>query len=337
MHSLGLFIFSWFLLLGLGAPGIYFWEENLRLKSVNDLLSEQEALEKNFLLGLETYKQEILADLKSDSVQKFRRAELRKQYSFDKKEDAQNAVKRVSFFTASQKEDGFEIREVYETHKPKLVWEKILDLLAKEAFKRTRELNTEEKADKMGDMIGMFMKDSGLGALNDPGSFHRLNLLGQNVIFFWDILYRRCPDNIRSVTGQDECVRGLFLAEIDLLNYNREFTYLNLNQPSKNQLTLGFFKKEGAELNYHAIHPTEREKNQSLADAMHESLKLEAPILREDKEEIHLIWPSHNFTSSILGLSQKKNEQDSSIWIILIVATLGASLSITWLGRLKTK
>ncbi len=334
MHSLSLLIFSWILLLGLSAPGLYFWQENQRLIALHKLVSEQEQLEKLFLAGLEAQKLGILSDLQSDPVQKFRRAELRKQYSHEKKEDSLNAVKRVSFFTASQKDEGFEIREVYETHKPKLVWEKILDLLAKEAFKRTGELNTEEKSDKMGDMIGMFMKDSGLGALNDPGSFHRLNLLGQNVMFYWDILYRRCPDNVRAITGKDECVRGLFLAEIDLLNYNREFTYQYLNQPSPYQLSLGFVKKEGSEPYFHAIHPSTQEHNDSLSKAMHESLSLEAAILRESKETTHLIWPSHNFTGSILGLSHKGEEDTSMFWGALVAITLAASLSITFLAKL---
>ncbi len=266
--------------------------------SVKDYLLESESLARGFHDGLGGLKEQIRQAYISDEVQKFSRPGMRKAWAADRKEDSQNSVLRIMSASVDFRDGEVRVREVFDSHKPAAIWEKVLDMLAKEALKRSREYREEGDA-KLQGMVGMLMKGSGLGELTEPGQFHELSFLGSPSLFYWNVIHKRCPAAVTRGTGAEECVRGLFLAEIDLLNYSRDY----FASRSAIQDDLGraavFSDPDG---NILQLFPFREEHNADLAEAFRRALLLRTAVLEEGERFSVLARPASGLKHAAVAL-----------------------------------
>lgn len=272
--------------------------------SVTDYLLESENLARGFHDGLGALKEQIQAAYASDEVQKFSRPGMRKAWATDRKEDSQNAVLRIMSASVDFRDEEIRVREVFDSHKPAAIWEKVLDMLAKEALKRSGEYREEGDA-KLQGMVGMLMKGSGLGELTEPGQFHELSFLGAPSLFYWNTIHKRCPAAVTRETGAEECVRGLFLAEIDLLNYSRDY----FASRSAIQDDLGraavFSDPKGNILQLFSV---KEEHNADLALALKKALQLKTAVLEEGKQFSVLARPASGLKHTAVALWAKNRQ-----------------------------
>jgi len=100
-----------------------------------------------------------------------------------------------------------------------------LEMLARNSLETTGELDSDSKqgAGKMKELASLVLKGTGLSSLQKPTSFTTLDFLGEQTQFYWDVLYRRCPQKIRVEKGLERCVKGLFLAELSPRLLLRDF------------------------------------------------------------------------------------------------------------------
>jgi hypothetical protein len=149
-------------------------------------------------------------------VQKLIRPKIRKRFARDRRSDWQNLSKRFSVYTVRNSKGQLKVRPVFEDYRPRLLWEKVLEMLASRALEISGELNSGANggSTKMQELAALVLKGTGLSKIQEPASFTSLDLLGEQTLFYWDILYRRCPQKIRMNKGLVRCVKGLFLAEL---------------------------------------------------------------------------------------------------------------------------
>ncbi|MCJ8345532.1 hypothetical protein MJH12_08325, partial [bacterium] len=234
----------------------------------NDALFEQLVqLEKNYQSFVESKKNEVLKIYQSKNVKKLRRGPLRKSYSYATKSDAKEATVRYSFYTVKESKGKLDIRAVFDDFRSKLIWERLLKLMAKEALLSNQE-KVKESEDKMSSMISMVMKGSGISQIKNRSKFHHLELLGDNVLVFWDSIYKKCSQKKRKQLGIKNCVKGIFIGEIDLRNTVRDFY---TSESISDNVGWAQYKKSKGELFLSSLYPSKDKNNIQLYSKLKES------------------------------------------------------------------
>ena len=194
----------------------------------SDLIIEQARVEKAYRTYLENLRSDVVSTYQSKDVQGLRRGNLRRKYSKDRKSDSLDQTIRYFFYTVTNKHSEVLVQPVFETFKPKLLWEKLLKMMANKALNSTSESSSVENFnsnEKFSEMISVFLQGSGLGAMQQPGNFSKLDVLNEDIFVYWDIIYKRCSSSVRKSTGRTQCVKGIFLGEIDRRNSVRDFAH----------------------------------------------------------------------------------------------------------------
>ena len=190
------------------------------------LINEQIRVESEYLEYMEKLKNTVVSVSLSKDVQKLRRANLRKKFFKSRKADAAQSTVRYATYTVRQKNDDITVRPIYETFKSKIFWDKLLQIMAKQALISTNELKSAlhpSGGEKFTEIINIFLKDAGLSNLENPGYFNEFSMLGEDIILYWNVVLKKCSSSVRKTIGSTQCVRGIFTAEIDRRNSVRDF------------------------------------------------------------------------------------------------------------------
>ncbi len=252
-----------------------------RLELHDQLMTEQRRVEAEYLNFIENHKKEVVSTFMSKDVQKLRRASLRKKYFRARKADRIQTTLRFAAYTIKKKGSDLTVRPVYETFQSKIFWDKLLKMLAKQAFISTNEMSAtlnSSGGEKFTEIIGILLKDAGLSALERPGNFNEFTMLGEDSFLYWDIIYKKCNASVRRATGSKKCVKGIFVAEIDRRNSVRDFA---LNWQKNTNANVEVVTEFGQ---------LERSLNQSFIEAY---------------------WPLREHSNSILGVNLNKFINDS--------------------------
>lgn len=264
-----------------------------------NLMSKLVQIEKDYSNFIETKKLEISKVYKSKEVQKLKRGPLRKLYSYETKADSRQSTLRFSFYTVKETKGKLETRGVFDDFRSKMLWDRLLKVMAKEAFLANGE-QVKESEDKMNSMISMVMKDSGLSQIQNRSEFHHLELLGDNVLVFWDTIYKRCSQKKRKELGIKNCVKGLFIGEIDLRNTVRDF-YIS---KSTDDLGWAEYKKSKGKVILNHLYPSSESNNLQLYSKLSESYSLGVPLSFQDKTMQYLVYPSQKQANTLIYLKQ---------------------------------
>jgi hypothetical protein len=271
------------------------------------LFARLKDFEKQYADYFEKIKQQVKDTYGESFVQRLSRPQLRRNFGFERQEDLNNAALRFHFYAVTTRGGETDVRPVYDDFKPKLLWDKVLELLINRAFEITGEkTGKNEDDDKMSGMISMVMKGSGLGDIKEPACFVDLNLMGEGSLLYWDILYRRCPASVENAIDREKCVRGLFVAEIDRKNLIRDFYLSQIEQqPEKKagDFILGFIAREEGRSYVEALYPEDESNNAELGQAFSELLKYRLPVFYGDDKRPSLLIESFNMTDVCVGVT----------------------------------
>ncbi|MCO4781283.1 MAG: hypothetical protein KC646_03095 [Candidatus Cloacimonetes bacterium] len=263
------------------------------------LLTRLLEVEKRYFDYVEVQKSEIEKVYHSKNVQKLRRGPLRKLYSYETKADSKQATLRYSFYTVKESKGKLETRAVFDDFRSKMLWDRLIKVMAKQAFLANGE-KVKESEDKMNSMISMVMKDSGLSQIQNRSEFHHLELLGDNVLVFWDSIYKKCSQKKRKELGIQKCVKGLFIGEIDLKNTVRDFY---LEHSNENLGWAEYTKSKGLKVLSH-LYPTSESKNLTLYTKLNESQALGVPLFFNTSGKNYLVYPSQKQANTIIYLKE---------------------------------
>lgn len=273
------------------------------------LLATQQMIEGEFEKYLSSLKVKIENEFESKDVQKLSRSRVRKKFAFETKAQSQAATLRYSVYTVdSRREPGF--RKVYEDFKSALVWDKIMEMLVSQALKSSGEETgdqSDSKMEKFSEMISMVMKDNGLAKIQEPGNFNEFALFGEDTVFYWNTIMKKCPSRVRKQLGIQKCVKGLFLAEVDRKNLVRDFAQMESVLEKIHALAL-VDKKELLEL-----YPIESAYHSKLAGAFGRALESDSRQYYESSEGIEsLVVFSRAIPSAMLAIPVSRKSGDHS-------------------------
>jgi len=273
------------------------------------LLATQQLVEGEFEKYLSDLKLKVKTEFESKDLQKLSRSKVRKNYAFETKAQSQAATLRYSVYTVdARREPGF--RKVYEDFKSALVWNKIMEMLVSQALKSSGEESgdqSDSKMEKFSEMISMVMKDNGLAKIQEPGNFNEFSLFGEDTVFYWNTIMKKCPSRVRKQLGIEKCVKGLFLAEIDRKNMVRDFAQLESVKGKIHALAL-VDKKELLEL-----YPIETAYHSKLADAIGRALQSDSRQYYENSKGAEsLVVFSRAIPSAMLAIPVSKKSGDQS-------------------------
>lgn len=322
-------------------------EEN---QKYSDLIIEQARIEKAYRTYLDNLRSDVVATYKSKDVQSLRRGNLRRKYSKDRKSDSLDQTIRYFFYTVTNKQSEVIVQPVFETFKPKLLWEKLLNMMANKALNSTSELSSVENLnsnEKFSEMISVFLQGSGLGAMQQPGNFSKLDVLDEDIFIYWDIIYKRCSSSVRKSTGRTQCVKGIFIGEIDRRNSVRDFAYQwQVNKADSQGLKtyFGLMDTQDGLTYVDSFMPSKIHSNAEIGDAINDLLQNSSPKSFKDKNNcLHLIrntsvlpysflitgFSSTNQSSGFLGLSALMSLKIFLSMICLILTLLTISLLVS--------
>ena len=263
-----------------------------KIQKYDKLVIEQARVERAYRNYIENLRSDIVTTYQSKDVQSLRRGNLRKKYSKDRKSDSLNETIRYSFYTVRSKQSEVVVQPIFETFKPKLLWEKLLNMMATKALNYTSELSTVknlEPSNKFSEMIGVFLQGSGLGEIQQPGNFSKLDVLNEDIFIYWDIIYKRCSSSVRKSTGRTQCVKGIFMGEIDRRNSVRDFAYQWQANKSDDQGLKTYFGIVGSQdgLNFvDSFIPHKIDSNFEIGTSVKNLLEDSSPRFFKDKNNI---------------------------------------------------
>ncbi|PCJ17874.1 MAG: hypothetical protein COB02_12465 [Candidatus Cloacimonadota bacterium] len=275
-------------------------KENTRIKSKKSLYQRLFIIEEQYHEFIEKKKKEVIDVYNSKNVQKLRRGPLRKSYSFEAKSDSKESTIRFSFYTVKQNKNKLEMRAVFDDFRSKLIWDRLLKVMAKEALKSNKE-EVKQSNDKMSSMISMVMKGSGLSQIKNRSQFHHLQFMGDDVLIFWDSIYKKCSQKKRKLFGIKKCVKGIFIGEIDLRNTVRDFYRDEIN--NKN-IGWAQYRKNKKSIYLSNLFPSDEQNNVILYEKLKESYKMGVPLTFKIKENKFLVYPSQKQSGSIIYLKE---------------------------------
>lgn len=269
-----------------------------------DLFARLREFELRYADYLMATKKLVQDTYQSDAVQKLSRPQLRKEFSFANQEELNNVALRFHFYAVTKKDNDLDVRAVYDDFKPKMLWEKVLDLLVTQAFEITGEKSPKKDGDdKTSALIAMVMKGSGLAEIKEPGCFIDLNLMGESQLLYWDVLYRKCPASVEQVLDRQKCVRGIFVAEIDQKNLIRDFFLSSAAKNQTSNFTLAFLAQEENLSYVEALYPENKAGDELLGQAFLELFRYRTPVFYGLPEQPQLLIESWNMTDVCIGVS----------------------------------
>ena len=303
------------------------------------LINEQIRVESEYLKYVEKLKNTVVSVSLSKDVQKLRRANLRKKFFKSRKADAAQSTVRYATYTVKQKNNEITVRPIYETFKSKIFWDKLLQIMAKQALISTNEMKTAlhpSGSEKFTEIINIFLKDAGLGNLENPGYFNEFSMLGEDIIFYWNVVLKKCSSSIRKTIGSTQCVRGIFTAEIDRSNSVRDFA----RNWQQREVQIGGINTEFGHIKGTSNHsfieaywPPTQHSNSELGQNVNQFLIDRGSRFFREGNKLALISKSHVLPNAILVSKVDVNVSTNFPYIIisLILLSVSSLLSIFYL------
>ena len=195
------------------------------------LINEQIRVESEYLKYMEKLKNTVTVSLRS--VQKLRRANLRKKFLTHEKQMLPQSTVRYATYTVKQKNNDITVRPIYETFKSKIFWDKLLQIMAKQALISTNEMKSAlnpSGGEKFTEIINIFLRDAGLSNLENPGYFNEFSMLGEDIILYWNVVLKKCSSSVRKT--------------IEVLNALEEFSLQKLTGVILSEILLETGSKE---------------------------------------------------------------------------------------------
>ena len=313
------------------------------------LLPKIAKVEQAFQDFLESKKKEVKKTFSETYVQKLSRSKVRKNLSFKRKGDMKDATIRYAVFTVSNKKDEVETRPVFDHFKAPLIWDKVISMMSGKALENTGEKapgSSDGKMGKFSQMLDIVMKDSGLGKIKIPGQFATLTLMSEDVIFYWDVIHKKCPSKIRKSKGIKNCVKGLFLGEIDRKNLVRDFA----NEVAPGVLSgedvtrIGILGKDEDQEFFSNVYPASLHSDSKFAAAFHQLISRRLPqFYQGESDRIGMILKSQTLPHSVVAVetpdrvtqTEAKESFDSggSVMPALTSFLLGLSMLLVAFGH----
>ena len=271
-----------------------------------ELMTEQRRVESEYLRYMQNLKKTVVSNFLSKDVQKLRRASLRKKYFHGRKSDRLQETLRFAIYTAKKKGSRLTVRPVYETHKSKIFWDKLINMVAKQAFVLTNETSASlnvGNGEKLNEIISIFLKDAGLSNIEKPGNFNEFAMLGEDALLYWDIIYKKCSASIRRTTGSTQCVKGIFIGEIDRRNSVKDFALhwqSKTDQNSKLVTEFGQLKSVMDQSFIEAYWPLEQNSNKILGENLSKSIDDSGSRFFKQESHLNLISKSEVLPHTIL-------------------------------------
>lgn len=268
---------------------------NLHEKVHERLLLEQQRVESDYKDFVEKLKTQILSTYNSEDVQKLRRGVIRKNFSHERKSDRTESTVRYSFYTVRTQKSEIEILPVFDNYKPKLLWDKFLQMMSRKALISTAEIDSSGAGgsnEKFSEMIGVVLKDSGLAALQEPGQFGRFDLLGEDIMIYWNIIFKKCSSSIRKSSGQTQCVKGIFVGEIDRRNSVRDFakSWLNAGQLGRPIETyFGLIDQQSGHQFVESFFPHHMDSSADMGSAIRDFLDDSSPRFYRENQHLAIV------------------------------------------------
>ncbi|MEE2924778.1 MAG: hypothetical protein VX619_08370 [bacterium] len=296
------------------------------------LLNEQIRVESEYLNYMDQLKETVVSVSLSKDVQKLRRGSLRKKYFLPRKADVSQSTLRYASYTVKKDESDIIIRPVYETFKSKLFWDKLLKIMARQALVSTDEMKIAlhpNGGEKFTEIISIFLKDAGLANLEYPGNFSEFSMLGEDILLYWDIVYKKCSSSIRKTTGSTQCVKGIFTGEIDRLNSVRDFA-LNWQENNNNANDIvtefGQIKRSYSKSFIEAYWPSIEHSNRYLGENINKFLKDRGCRFFREGDKLALIRKSQILPDTLLvskvEISGNSNLTYSFVAFLLLILSI---------------
>jgi len=271
-----------------------------------NMFEELKSFEKEFQGYLEESKMGIEKSFHQDFVQSFQRSKLRKAFAFSRKSDLLDNPVRISIYEVRERGGKQQAREVFENFKPAVLWDKIIPALLNQALVKTGQ---ETKGSgggfsKFSEMAALLMPDSGKTNFTIPGQFIDLQLMGNDTLFYWNMITRRCPQRIQKSKGIKKCLKGLFLAEIDKRVLLRDFWYKRGSSPAIRPFVA--FLDRSQERDYvFQLYPSNEAGNRWIFEAVQGALKSSFPVFEAREDIAYASVQSPGVKQAVIGLFGK--------------------------------
>ena len=328
------------ILLNLGAAICLLMSLNSYLSSAitphEGLLNEQIRVESEYLNYMDQLKGTVVSVSVSKDVQKLRRGSLRKKYFLPRKADVSQSTLRYASYTVKKNSSDIIVRPVYETFKSKLFWDKLLKIMARQALISTDEMKIalhSNSGEKFTEIISIFLKDAGLANLEYPGNFNEFSMLGEDILLYWDIVYKKCSSSIRKTTGRTQCVKGIFTGEIDRRNSVRDFALNwqeNNNYANDIVTEFGQIERSFSKSFIEAYWPSIEHSNRDLGENINKFLKDRGSRFFKEGNKLALIRKSQVLPNTLLvskvEISGNSNLTYSFVAFVLLILSILISL-----------
>ena len=304
-----------------------------------DLFYSLRALESDFQKYLNGAKEEVRQSFEDQETQAFNRSGMRKKFSFARKSDFNDSPIRVSIYEARSKNGEDYAHPLFESYKPAVIWDKILPALMSEALRLTGEgkAQKEDGFSKFTEMASLLMPNAKKIGFRTPGEFIDLKLMGEDTLFYWNYVTKRCPQRVRNALGIDSCLKGLYLAEIDKRVLLRN--YWNTLKPKEGARVFMAFLDQAQEKEYvFQLLPSEEGSNKFVFDSIQKALKESLPYINTQGPNYYGAVRFPGVLDAIVGIighSKATNwiiSRDKLLIIILVISLILAS-SMAWSNR----
>jgi len=128
-----------------------------------------------------------------------------------------------------------------------------------------------------------------------------LQFMGEDTLFYWNVITKRCPQRVRKSKGITKCVRGLFVAEIERRLLLRD--YWESLPKSQEEKPFVVFLEQKSDLKFvHSILPTDHFDNQAVAETVESTMKDGFPSLLVEPEAQVGVFPSPQVRQVLMGV-----------------------------------
>lgn len=299
------------------------------------LVNQQRRVEYEYSRYINELKDSVVSVSISKDVQKLRRANLRKKYFLARKADVSQSTLRYGSYTVKKKGSDVIVRPVYETYKSKILWDKLLKIMGKQALISTNEMTSSlhaGEAEKFTQIINIFLKDSGLDNIEKPANFNEFGMLGENIFLYWDIIYKKCSASVRKTTGRTKCVRGIFTGEIDRSNSVRDFAleWQQKNRELEVTTEFGLLKKVSTETIIEAYWPSFQHSNGALGENINKFIEDRGSRFFKEGDKLALVSNSEVLPDTLLISKIEINEASNFPYTLVSLALLLMTILISF-------
>ena len=268
-----------------------------------DVLKSLRDLEIGFQDYLNQAKKEIHEAFEDKETQSFSRSALRKRFSFDRKSDLLNSPIRISIYEARSRSGKDYPHPLFEDYKPAVIWDKILPALLGEALRQTGEgkPEVEDGLSKFTEMASVLMPNAKKISFKTPGEFIDLKLMGEDTLFYWNLITKRCPQRIRRALEIDSCLKGLFVAEIDKKVLLKKY-WNTLEEKENSKVFLAFLDQADQQEYVFQLFPPNEAKNQYIFDSIQKAMNEPLPYLKTEESVFYGAVRFQGAVDSIVGI-----------------------------------